>query len=99
MPFRFYRRFRAGPFRMNVSKRGVSWSIGGRGAWLTVGRGRVRESVDLPGTGLGWYRQRRIGGADKSAEPQAPMNPIVRSIFWIAVAGLLLAAFLHFANH
>jgi hypothetical protein len=30
MPLRFYRRFRAGPFRMNLSKRRVSWSVGGR---------------------------------------------------------------------
>jgi hypothetical protein len=27
MPFRFYRRFRAGPFRMNVSKGGLSASV------------------------------------------------------------------------
>ena len=27
MPLRFYRRFRAGPFRLNVSKGGVSWSV------------------------------------------------------------------------
>jgi Protein of unknown function (DUF4236) len=31
MPLRFYRRFRAGPFRMNLSKGGVSWSVGGKG--------------------------------------------------------------------
>jgi Protein of unknown function (DUF4236) len=30
MPFRFYRRFRAGPFRMNVSKGGLSASVGQR---------------------------------------------------------------------
>jgi Protein of unknown function (DUF4236) len=28
MPLRFYRRFRAAPFRLNLSKRGVSHSIG-----------------------------------------------------------------------
>jgi hypothetical protein len=36
MPLRFYRRFRAGPFRMNLSKGGVSYYLGGRHAWLTL---------------------------------------------------------------
>jgi hypothetical protein len=31
MPLRFYGRFRAGPFRLNVSKRGLSASVGTRG--------------------------------------------------------------------
>jgi hypothetical protein len=33
MPLRFYRRFRAGPLRVNLSKHRDSWSVGGRGAW------------------------------------------------------------------
>lgn len=60
MPFRFFRTFRAGPFRMNLSKGGVSWSVGREGAWLTVGRETVRTSVGIPGTGLGWYERRRL---------------------------------------
>jgi hypothetical protein len=38
MPLRFYRRFRAGPFRLNFSKSGMSYSFGGRHAWLTFGQ-------------------------------------------------------------
>ena len=60
MPLRFYRRFRAGPFRLNLSKRGISYSVGGRHAWLTLGRGRVRTTVGLPGTGIYWTQQRRL---------------------------------------
>jgi hypothetical protein len=41
MPLRFYRRFRAGPFRLNFSKSGMSYSFGGRHAWLTFGHGRA----------------------------------------------------------
>jgi hypothetical protein len=63
MPLRFYRRFNAGPFRINLSRSGVSSSIGRGGAWLTIGRDRVRTSVGIPGTGLGWYEQRRITAA------------------------------------
>jgi Protein of unknown function (DUF4236) len=69
MPLRFYRRFNAGPFRINLSRSGVSSSIGRRGAWLTIGRDHMRASVGIPGTGLGWYEQRRI---------TAMRNPILR---------------------
>jgi hypothetical protein len=54
MPLRFYRRFRKGPFRLNLSKRGVSYSVGGRGAWATFARGRTRTTVGLPGRGIYW---------------------------------------------
>jgi Protein of unknown function (DUF4236) len=60
MPLRFNRRFTAGLFRVNVSRSGVSGSIGRRGAWLTIGRDRVRTSLGVPATGLGWYRQQRV---------------------------------------
>jgi hypothetical protein len=53
MGFRFNRRIRILPgLRLNLSKGGVSTSIGGRGAWLTFGRGRRRATVGLPGRGL-----------------------------------------------
>ena len=77
MPLRFYRRFNAGPFRINLSRSGVSSSIGRRGAWLTIGRDRVRTSVGIPGTGLGWYEQRRLA---------AWRNPILR----ILIVGFVL---------
>jgi Protein of unknown function (DUF4236) len=62
MPLRFYRRIRLFPgARLNLSKRGASVSVGRRGAWLTMGHGRMRESVGIPGTGLSWYEQQRVG--------------------------------------
>jgi hypothetical protein len=61
MPLRFYRRVRLFPgARINLSKRGASFSVGRRGAWLTMGHGRVRETIGLPGTGLSWYEQQRL---------------------------------------
>jgi Protein of unknown function (DUF4236) len=63
MPLRFNRRFTAGLFRVNVSRSGVSGSIGRRGAWLTIGRDRIRTSLGVPGTGLGWYSQQRVTAA------------------------------------
>lgn len=43
----------AGPFRVNLSRRGVGYSVGGKG--LRVGRsatGRTYTSFGVPGTGL-----------------------------------------------
>ncbi|MFZ3226031.1 MAG: DUF4236 domain-containing protein [Xanthobacteraceae bacterium] len=93
MPLRFYRRFRAGPFRMNLSKSGVSWSVGHKGAWLTTGHGRQRVSIGIPGTGLGWYEQRRL---PRSTSAPAPMLSIVSTLAIVAVlAGVALAILWH----
>jgi hypothetical protein len=54
MGFRFRRSIRILPgVRLNIGKRGVSTSIGGRGHWLTFG-GKRKPTVSLgvPGTGL-----------------------------------------------
>src|ERR1700730_10631921 len=51
--FRFRRSFRVLPdLRLNLSKSGVSTSIGRRGAWFTVGPKGTRTTVGLPGTGI-----------------------------------------------
>jgi len=42
--------------RLNIGKRGVSTSIGVRGAHVTFGHGQVRETVGLPETGLSYTR-------------------------------------------
>jgi hypothetical protein len=66
MGFRFYRRIRLLPgVRLNVSKSGVSTSIGGRGAWLTFGKRGTRATVGLPGTGLS-YTEAAKPGAKRS---------------------------------
>ncbi len=48
---------RAGPFRVNVSKSGVGWSVGGKAFRTGVdSRGRTYTSVGVPGTGLSYRR-------------------------------------------
>jgi hypothetical protein len=58
----YFRRSKSfGPFRLNLSKRGIGWSLGTRG--LRVGRsatGRRTTHVSIPGTGLG-YRKSGTG--------------------------------------
>ena len=52
----FYRKSASfGPFRVNLSKSGVGYSVGGRG--FRVGRsgsGRKHTAFSLPGTGVGY---------------------------------------------
>ena len=74
MGFRFSRRIRIAPgIRLNLSKSGVSTSIGGRGAWFTFGR-RSRATISLPGTGL-CYSQTLGGPAPHPTRPAVPAMP------------------------
>lgn len=53
MAFRFQRRIKILPgVTVNVSKSGLSTSLGPKGAKVTLGHGKVRKTVGLPGTGL-----------------------------------------------
>jgi hypothetical protein len=55
----FYRKsVNFGPFRANLSKSGVGYSVGGRGFRVgTSSRGRRYSAFSIPGTGVG-YRGR-----------------------------------------
>jgi hypothetical protein len=91
MSLRFYRRLRAGPFRMNVSKRIVSWSVGGRGTWLTFGDNRA--TAGLPGTGLYWTEQQRPSPSAIAA-PNLQRGGFLSRLVWnisvLAVVGLAI---------
>ena len=57
MGFRFRRRFTVMPgVRLNLSKSGLSTSIGTRGAWFTFGRRGARTTVGVPGTGISYTK-------------------------------------------
>ena len=88
MPIRFYRRFRSGPFRLNLSKRGASMSVGTKGAWFTAGHGRTRTSIGVPGTGLGWYEQHRLPRS--TSAPAAFLRSLAFVLIAVALAALLL---------
>ena len=58
MGFRLWRRVRIVPgLRVNLSKSGVSLSVGRRGAWYTTGPRGQRVTVGAPETGLFWTQQ------------------------------------------
>lgn len=53
MGFRFRRTIKIAPgLRLNLSRKGVSTSVGPRGLSQTFGHGKRTTTVGLPGTGL-----------------------------------------------
>lgn len=53
MGFRFQKRIKILPgITLNVSKSGLSTSVGPRGARVTMGHGKTRVTTGLPGTGI-----------------------------------------------
>lgn len=72
MGWSFRRRIKVIPgVYLNVSKRGVSTSVGVRGASLTFGRDGTYANVGIPGSGL--YNRQKISG-HRVATPQVPAN-------------------------
>lgn len=57
MGFRFRKSFGSGPFRVNLSKSGVGWSLGGKGARFTKkAGGGYRTTASIPGTGVSYSK-------------------------------------------
>ncbi len=102
MSIRFYRRLRIFPgLRLNLSKSGISTSVGGRGAWLTFRPGhKARSTIGLPGSGLRFTTGgERVpattprGTADRApdtagAQRQEPLPPHQAPMFY--AIGLLM---------
>lgn len=77
MGLRFFRTLRIAPgIRLNLSRSGISASVGPRGARVTFSRRGTHANLGLPGTGLSW-RGRIDGGAGRrpaGARRKAPTN-------------------------
>jgi Protein of unknown function (DUF4236) len=79
--FRFYRRVSLIPgLRVNLSKGGASLSIGGRGAWYTIGPHGRRATLGLPGTGLFWTER---------IPPHQPVHAGHQSAFVLVLVGII----------
>ena len=61
MGFTYRKSVNLGPFRVNLSKFGLGYSVGGRGFRVgTTARGKKYTSFSIPGTGVG-YRKSGAG--------------------------------------
>lgn len=92
MGFRYFKRVRILPgLRVNLSRSGASVSVGRRGAWWTVGHGKSRTTVGLPGTGVSYTH---IEGAPTApaAAPGGARPRIGKILFWICAVSAVLVA-------
>lgn len=82
MGFRFKKSIKAGPVRVNFSKSGVGYSVGGKGFRVTKkANGGVRTTAGVPGTGISYvkdYGSSQKRTATKNTEAvYKPADPIV----------------------
>lgn len=89
--FRFQKRIKIAPgVRINLSKSGISASLGGPGATVNVGKKGVRGTVGATGTGLSYSKTL----TDGNQEPTVDKRPLTAGKVLVAVAlGLSFAIF------
>jgi hypothetical protein len=93
MGFRFRRRLRL--FKgawINLSKKGSSLSLGGKGFTENISRRRRMETVSLPGSGISYrtrrHRFRKVGGLQTPVGPRVTVTP-ARFLAFIALAAII----------
>lgn len=88
MGFRFRKSIKLLPgVRLNLSKSGVSTSIGRRGATVNLSERGVRGTVGLPGTGLSYSQDITSGG--RSSSPASLVVLVVLVLVFLAVLFLI----------
>jgi hypothetical protein len=90
MGFRFRRSIKVLPgVRVNFGKRGVSTSIGVRGAHVTFGKTGTRTTVGLPGSGLSYTHLEKPRPPPTPRTDATPRDPW-RGILWIGLIIVVL---------
>jgi hypothetical protein len=93
MGFRFQRRLKILPgISLNISKSGISTSIGTRGAKVTLGHGKVRTTVGIPGTGISYTDVESTNSRERDTLDAASTRSLLVGIGFIA--GLFFLAWI-----
>jgi len=97
MGFRFRRRLRIFPgLWLNLSKKGTSLSVGGRGATINVNREGVQETIGLPGSGVSYLtRRRKFTKAARSSKRSTSILTASHVLYLIAIALVILWILAH----
>jgi len=79
MSFRFRKSIKAGPVRVNFSKSGVGYSVGGKGFRVTKkAGGGVRTTAGVPGTGISYVKDSGSGRRHSTVDKvYKSVNPTV----------------------
>lgn len=79
MPFRFRKIIPLGKgFRINLSKSGISSSVGGKGFTLNFGKRGVRPTISAPGTGLSYTPS--MGAGDNATSTGKTTSTVITGI-------------------
>ena len=70
MGLRFRKSFKVAPgVKINVGKKSVGLSVGGKGGRVTVNSsGRLTKSASIPGTGISYFETEKIGKSKQSSK-------------------------------
>jgi hypothetical protein len=96
MAWSFRRSARFGPLRLNFSRSGIGWSLGGRG--LRIGKdakGRNYSQTSIPGTGI--YRRDYYQDTTPNppSAPQKTFSWTPATMIVVGIIGLALFLILH----
>lgn len=81
MGFRFRKSIKIGPARINLSKSGIGWSIGGKGARFTKkAGGGYRTTVGVPGTGLSYSKDFSVKERSHNSKQQKELESTVHYV-------------------
>jgi hypothetical protein len=70
--------------RINLTKKGVSLSLGGSGVTRNISKHGVRDTVGLPGTGLSYTTY------EKHAEPEAPGKEPRTLVLYVLISAMVI---------
>lgn len=80
MGWRFRKSLKLGPVRLNVGKKGVGYSVGGKGVRIgRSSRGARYVSASVRGTGWRYYKEKR--GTGGGCLPVL-LVPLASMLFW-----------------
>lgn len=99
MGFRFRKSVNLGPLRINLSKSGVGYSVGGKGFRVTKkAGGGTRTTASIPGTGVSYVKdygsgKKKASGSAPSASGgtgTTPKRPLYKRPWFVAIMVILL---------
>ena len=88
MVLRFRKSFKVAPgVRINLSKSGISTSLGGKGFTANLSKRGTRVTAGIPGSGFS--ASKLYGPGKKGAAQSAPTPLWAHVVTWLMIAGVL----------
>ncbi len=90
MSLRFRKRIKIFPgVWFNLSKSGISTSIGGKGLTVNLKDGKTKTTVGIPGSGLS-YSETSSGNPEKQATAKRPIPTWFWALIFVIIALVLI---------